>query len=289
MGTAYKRQHYLPAGYLKYFSIDQTDCERDSWLWRFDGQTQCRVTVESQCASNFHYSKEDPASAEKTFHDGEGRYCKCVDKIKKGLVLTNRESGGLLANLFDFYIRNAVHKNETGKEGIEAYRKRVRIFYSQILLKKTENITEHDIRNHIARQWRLEIVSVPFGRGMITSDNPSVWTAISDRQPGLHLLTLPITPTQIAVAADIRFVRILPGQMSEPDYLTLMDSQMHNAVSSIYSSIDFTPEIMAIAKNRFSMKKGFDCYVNEASWKTTFARLEPEHYFSFMQIPPPLM
>lgn len=140
---AYKRQHYLPVAYLKYFSIDQSACDRDSWVWRFDGRQQKRVPVESQCSSDYHYSKQDPQTAESIFSKLESRYCAALDKIRAGREPSELECGNLLICMFDFFIRNAVHQNHTGKEGIEAYQIRSRIFWNEIFLRKTAEFTKN--------------------------------------------------------------------------------------------------------------------------------------------------
>jgi hypothetical protein len=81
---AFKKQHYLPAAYLKYFSDDQAVCNRKSWIWRHDGKEPRRVPVESQCFGNYFYSKENAAESEHGFMQREVRYCKFVDELRAG-------------------------------------------------------------------------------------------------------------------------------------------------------------------------------------------------------------
>src|SRR5262245_28034290 len=97
----YKRQHYLPASYLKYFSADQTKCSRKSWIWRFDGHEQKLVPVESECFADYHYSRKNPAAAERGFHRFESCYCESIDSIRAGRELADVELGNLLVSMFD--------------------------------------------------------------------------------------------------------------------------------------------------------------------------------------------
>jgi len=289
MATPYKRQHYLPAAYLKYFSVDQVNRGRESWVWRFDGQAQRQVRVDSQCANNFHYSKNEAAAVEAIFSATETLYCDCLNKIIADSELSERDCGILLMCMFDFYIRNAVHRNDTGQEEIIAYRRRLGIFYSQILLKKEGLVTNADVHAHILKYWRLEIINTPRGRVLMTSDNPSIWTSIKATRPGLHLLILPITPQKIAVAFDIRHIAYVTKQMSEEDYLTVIDSQIHNAVTSVYASAQFSDENVTAMRQRFSGKESLGCQTNETSWKVALASLPQEFHFSFLRHTPPLL
>lgn len=284
MPTPYKRQHYLPVGYLKYFSTDQTYFARDSWIWRSNGEAKSLVRVDSQCSSDYHYSKKDAASAEQTFHKVENRYCGFMEKILFGLSLNEQDYGALLANMFDIYIRNAIHKNNTGGEGIEAYLVRSRIFLGQVLLSRKDGFTAQDVQDHISNYWGVQIIAAPAGRVFITSDNPSVWTSLSDERPGLHLLTLPISPTQVAIAYDNRFVFVVSEQMLEDDYLTLIGAQIHYAVDCVYSSIEPTDNIMGMLKNLFLQKSTPTCQVDATSWQLSLAGLSPEYHFSFIRL-----
>src|SRR5277367_5694359 len=118
---AYKKQHYLPSAYLKYFSVDQRICNRKSSVWRFDGKIQRCVPIESQCFSDYLYSKKEAAEIESKFQSRENNYCQIVDKIRANKEPTGHNFGDLFLSMFDFYLRNAIHKNRTGKEGIDAY------------------------------------------------------------------------------------------------------------------------------------------------------------------------
>jgi hypothetical protein len=286
---AYKRQHFLPAAYLKYFSVDQTNCSRNSWIWRCGAGGQQQVRVESQCRADYHYSKKDPASTEQEFQKSETFYCICIDKIKQGQQLTDIEGGNLLVNMFDFYIRNAVHRNETGKEGIDAYRIRQNMFWNVMLVKMNGVVSKRDIQEHIYQYWRLAFVRAKPPKVFIASDHPSAWTSINDDQPGLHLLTLPLTPALTAVAADRRLLEVIRGETTVEDCLTLNDAQIQNSVSSLYGSAAFGGNEVKEIMSHFSTKSDPDCKVDSANWRLKIIGLRPEHYFSFVRPTPPVL
>jgi hypothetical protein len=292
---AYKDQHWLPTAYLKYFSVDQQKCDRKSLVWRFDGKTMRCVPVESQCSSNYHYSKEKAAETEKMFQINERAYCGCVDKIRLGKELEGRNRGDLLLAMFDFHLRNAVHKNRTGKEGIEAYGRRIDIFISQMLLNKNDGpISKADIIDHIVRYWRLEIITIPsnMNNQFLTSDHPSVWTTLRQNsdtsKTTLQLVSLPLTPKHTAICFDRRVFEIIGNQTKPNDEGTLNVGQIQNAENCVYMSLPLPNHQMAIIENHFSRKQASSCEVTDQGWRLVLNYLPPEHYFSFMRLRPPL-
>jgi hypothetical protein len=218
----------------------------------------------------------------------EDQYCQCVDKIKAGKPLTSLEGGNLLMAMFDFHLRNAVHKNSTGKEGIEAYESRTRIFLSEILLGRKDNVTKEDIVNHIATQWGLRIISNRPGHVFFTSDHPSAWITINPQMPALHIVMLPITPTQVAIAYDRRILQIVSDQITAEDELTLNAAQLDCAVECVYASGSLTEGQLDIIAEHFKVKTPSECESDEVGWTLTMQRLPSEHFFSFIRLSPPL-
>jgi hypothetical protein len=279
----YKRQHYLPAAYLRYFSCDQTNCTRDALIWRLDGKTQRQVPVKSQCFEDYIYSRLKPAETESKFRVVEDHYCQCVNKIKAGKPLTSLEGGNLLMAMFDFHLRNAVHKNSTGKEGIEAYELRTRIFLSGILLGRKGDVTREDISTHIETHWALRIISNRPGHAFITSDHPSAWITINSPRPALHMVMLPITPTQVAIAYDRRILQIISDQITAEDELTINAAQLDSAVECVYASGFTTEEQLDIVADHFKRKTPSVCESSEDGWTLKMQGLPSQHFFSFMR------
>jgi len=290
----YKRQHYLPSAYLKYFSVDQTNCTRESFIWRFDGQNQRLVPVVSQCSEDYLYSKGKAAQTEKMFQRGEDAYCQCVDKLKSGKPLTGKNYGDLIVMMFDFHLRNAAHKNLTGEEGVDAYNLRSRIFIGKILLGREDGqITIADIVNHIELNWSIQIISAMPNSMFITSDHPSIWTLLNtppvNPRPDLHLVSLPLTPKYTAVAFNRRVLQVVSSQVTSDDEKTLNIGQIENAERCIYTSNPLVDEQMAIIKNHFDRKTSSPSEVRETAWKFPLQHLPAKYHFSFIRLNPPLM
>ena len=84
-------------------------------------QWAAKVPVESQCFGNYFYSKENAAEAEQGFQWREVSYCKFVDELRAGKEPSRISHGDLFLNMADLHLRNAIHKNLTKDEGLEAY------------------------------------------------------------------------------------------------------------------------------------------------------------------------
>ena len=287
---SYKRQHYLPAAYLKYFSSDQASCNRESRIYRYDGKGQHLASVASQCFENYFFSKEKALETETFFQRGENFYCQCVDKIRMGTPLTGLEGGNLLAMIFDFFLRNATHKNLTGKEGIEAYKLRSRIFMGKILLgREDNNITVNDLIAYLQNNWGIHIISSLPNSIFITSDNPSIVTLLNPSHRNVEMVTLPLTPKHTAVAFNKRFVSIVSDQASLEDEATLNIGQIENSERCIYVSRPLSNDEMTAVKNHIDKKRNSPSEVFENSWNMPLQHLPKEHYFSFMRLTPPLL
>lgn len=290
----YKKQHYLPSAYLKYFSIDQRVCNRHSKVWRLDRKAFRCVPVETQCSADYHYSKERAAETEKQFQINENAYCDCVDKIRSNSEPSGRNHGDLLLAMFDLHLRNAVHKNRTGLEGVDAYSRRVDIFLGQILLRNPEGeMTKESIINELVRNWRIEIVSAPTGYQFLTSDHPAVWTTVrahvNEIGTHLHLVTLPITPEFMAIGFDRRLVRAFSGQASPNDVFMLNHGQAQHAGECVYMALQLPDKQLAALQKQMGLRSPLPCEIDSKSWKLALQYLPPSNHFSFLRMQPPLL
>jgi hypothetical protein len=288
---AYKRQHFLPAGYLKYFSTDQSNCTRKSLVWRFDQKTIRQVPIESQCSRDFFYSKAKAAEAEQMFQINENAYCACIDRIREGQEPVGRNLGDLLLTMFDFYLRNAVHKNRTGREGLEAYSRRVDIFLGQILLcRPDDELEQADIKDHLEKYWRVEIISCPSDFQFLTSDHPSMWRTLGRITPQvtskLHLIALPITPKHVALAYDNRVLEIKGNKATTADVGLLNFNQIQNAEKCAFMSRQFPPDQLQKFQDSFAKKPSSGCETTEVGWQIGWIPLPGQNYFSFIRLKP---
>jgi hypothetical protein len=246
--------------------------------------------VISQCFGDYFYSRENAAEVEANFQKSEMLYCSCVDKIKANKPLTPNEYGSLLIMMIDLHLRNAIHDNQTGKEEIEAYRLRSRLFTQQILLGRTDDlITNKDVIIHFEKYWNLRILAVQPGNQIFTSDNPSVWHTFRKNKPGVHLVTLPLTPFHVAVAFDRRVLQVDDGTLTSEDQQILHAGQIENAAQAIYASIDFSPDNLTLLEELYKQKSKAGCSVNNQTWSLSMKFVLPGFMFSFVKINPPLM
>jgi len=285
----FKRQHFLPASYLKYFSTDRQNCSRDSFIWRFDGKALRLVPVTSQCSEDYFYSKTDAAKTEQMFQKAESNYCNCVDRIFKNQAPSGIEYGNLVIAMFDLHLRNRVHKNLTGKQRIDAYNLCSGIFVNEILLgRKDRRATKEDLVEHVQNYWGVHVFQISGISEFVTSDHPSMWTILkmpSDgSHPRLHMVTLPLTPKHTAVAFDNRVLQIFDDPLSVNDEQTLNIGQIQNADQCIYTSGRLSDEHMEMMRGHFAKNEPSPCEVRENGWKLSLQYLPPEHHFSFTPI-----
>ncbi len=77
----YKKQHYLPAAYLRNFSVEGAASTRKSMIWRFDARLRKKVAVESQGSAPYHYSQAAADQVEAEFKVGEDFYAESYPRF----------------------------------------------------------------------------------------------------------------------------------------------------------------------------------------------------------------
>jgi hypothetical protein len=283
----YKKQHYLPAVYLKEFSGDAGPHTRKSKVWVFDGQSSRHVRVERECFQNYFYSRAQAKTAERIFGEIEGFYGSCVAKIRAKTAPNQRDYIGLILMMFDLYLRNQAHVNETGKDNLHAYRSRIPGLCRDILLgKRNHEPSDEEVLNHLQRRWRVQILATPIGHVLLTSDNPAIWMASKRVVPRLELMLLPISPDQVAIAYDTRFWRVV-GECLVEDAGRLNIIQCQSAVRSVYSPFRLSGELEESVLHHFRQRDGERPVTNDHGWAAKLLRID-DGRFSFLQDAPPL-
>jgi hypothetical protein len=184
--------------------------------------------------------------------------------------------------MFDLHLRNAAHENKNPSEGIEAYNLRTRIFFRNVLLRRsTGNCTNHEIVEHIQHYWALELVHLPNGHIFVTSDHPSIWTSVQ-RPDSLDLITMPITPWHTAVGYDRRVVEVVSNEVSDEDEGTLNVSQAAQATTCVYSSQELNSAATSGVREQLQKKSGERCQVSGTNWRLALQSIGPEYFFSFL-------
>lgn len=252
------------------------------------------MPVVSQCAADYLYSREKAAQTEQMFQRGENAYCQCVDKLKSGKQLLGTDFGNLILVMFDFHLRNAAHKNLTGKEGIDAYKMRTNFFFGKILLGKEQGpITKNDIVEHILQNWGIKIFSASPNSMFITSDHPAIWSLLTTPSTpprlDLHLVSLPLTPKILAVTYNRRVVTIASDKISIEDEKTFNIGQIENSEQCVYASSSLPDELIATIQAGFARKTNLPSEVRETEWRFPLQHLPVKHHFSFIRLNPPLM
>lgn len=285
----FKRQHYLPALYLKNFSATP-DLGRKAFLWRFDGKSMKYVAVESQCGEDYFYSKKNPAAAEKRFWESEAAYDRCVRLIKERKPPKSWDYFSLILAIFDFHARNAIYENKTGKEGFYAYELRAGLLYRELLLGRTEgDISDFDVFQHLRQYWRVRILSPSPGNGILTSDNPALLFVLRPNTTQIGMAMLPITPYHLAVAFDSRIVYVEGNQMIGNDEGIFNQMQVGHAKSCLYSSQPFHEGEQQFLATLFASRKNPNPTIDEEEWAARVVKLPTNMQFSFLKFCPPLL
>lgn len=250
--AAYKRQHYVPAVYLKNFSVDGKTADRKSNIYRLDATRSLCVPVESQCAEDYFYTSKTPKATEENFQEMEGRYGNILKKVWEWKSASgSAEYYSLILVMADFHIRNLAYVNATGDERIAAYEMMIAHWRDHIC--GEDNASDVTWGKRLQENWRVLIVTPPKGGDFITSDNPCIWSGPKGKQ---SLMFLPLTPGQMAVAYNRSIHRISGGAISQNDLDVLNSAQANHCVDAVFSHLPHLPEgeqrIRWIFQNRHS-------------------------------------
>lgn len=200
----YKRQHYLPAAYLKDFSADAAKATRKSHVCRIDVRNSRSVSVESQCSGDYLFSRRAPKVTEEMFQEMEAAYVTALQKIWEGGAPNSFEYFALIVCMFELYTRNLAHGRSANLEGVEAYQRRNSTFMSRLILERQrdELATFPEMLAHLKEFWRVRLFRSPGGE-ILTSDHPcrvGNW----DRNEAVRFAFMPVTSHVYAVAFDRR-------------------------------------------------------------------------------------
>jgi hypothetical protein len=286
----YKKQHYLPASYLKYFSEDQSNCCRDSLVWQFDGRHTRRVPVVSQGFKKYFYSKRKAVDTERMFSKRENIYCEFADKIRAGQESQIQNYGDLFLCMCDLHIRNAAHNDFIDREGVDAYDDRLSFFFGGLLMGNVNgDLSIENIKQHLQSNWRVEIISTPGNVQFFTSDHPVIFMTFSnppDPSNPLQIILLALDPSNIAVGFDRRFVSVEKKKATIEDVGLFNINQVHNATKFIYSSSQVAGNNLSFFRGVFLRKKSPLSEINLNGWKLSLTYLSPQNHYSFIRMEP---
>lgn len=266
----YKRQHYLPVAYLKFFSCNPSK-GRNARIYRFDGRKSSFVSVKNQCKGKFIYSESERLLTEQYFGFRESNYANIVRKIIKGKSLTDDEYYFFILMMFDINMRNIAYKYRGFSNRFRAYMQMKQLFIENVIaqlpLVFQSNPTEV-ARDALKKNWKFKSIYGAHGDFFITSDHPSIWFDLGDLRP--VLVVLPITPQIIGVAYDIREIDIISHITSLHDVSILNGYQCFQSYSTIFSRTKFTKQQQKAAKTMFMSRRPRGLIVPESCWPELF-------------------
>lgn len=281
--TDYKKQHYLPACYLKYFS-GEAKHTRKSTIWRCDEKRMCAVSVDSQCHAIYHYTKNRRVESEQMFGEYEKLYSECVNKIKTGIPLGLKDELTLTLLMFHLNTRNAAYRNLTEREEVDAYAARTNALLQNLLLGRN-NASQDEQLQHLERHWRLQIIRPTTGMIFITSDNPCVFLSLNPKMPSLDAAVLPLTPYHLAIAFDHRVITVPRTQATEHEGTELDLWQVKRSTHCVYTPgmVHETQLQWVRDEMKTRLSRG---HTTESQWTLPMIRLFPERCPLFQLMPP---
>ena len=240
---SYKKQHYLPAAYLRNFSVDGPLSTRKSRIWRIDAKARRQVTVESQGFRPYHYSDQAPEQVEKEFKTGEDFYAECYpDFWKRNAPSTSRRSFGLLVMMLDLHIRNLAYAKATRNNHADYLAMSATVKYRILWGRKEAPADDAAIVEEAQRIWRVGFVRCAAGHNFLTSDNPSLLARVGSDPAFVNLVLMPVTPLTYAVGYDARKLELNPGTISDIDEVVLTQLQARNCLECVFAPEDISNE-----------------------------------------------
>ncbi|MFC2148762.1 DUF4238 domain-containing protein [Bacteroidota bacterium] len=282
--TAYKKQHWLPACYMKFFSKSGKPQGRNSEIYYSDAIESKVDRVKNLSYDDFHYSEDDPEAAETSFHAMENDYPNIVEKLLRGEVLNRKEYYGLLLTMIDFHARNPSYLNLTEKENYKAFEIVSQGLMNEVFKDCDSNGNDFKkMLNFMQNNWELQPVCSP-KEELFSSDHPSLLFSINDK---LAFIFLPITPHYGLVAVDKREIEIISDEISEEDNGILNSIQAQVCIKYVYSNIELSEFIGEEKPLTKTLKKEIPSgYVTTDVWKPEYidypGKIPSE--FSFLKI-----
>jgi hypothetical protein len=280
----YKIQHWLPAGYMKFFSLSGESNGRNSRIY-YANSSECKSKkVKKLSCKNYHYSKDNAEKAETSFHLMENDYPLLIDKIIHSKELTKKEYFSLILSMIDYHARNPSYENLTIEENYKAY-ETVSMGLMREVFEDCDDCGKdfQKLMDFLADNWLLQpLCSIK--DELFSSDHPSLLFSINNK---IAFIILPINPHYALLAVDKRKIKITGNEINEQDLGMLNAYQAYHCVEYVYSNIDLSQELGENKSLTKWLKKdkprGF---VDNNSWKPEFIDY-PDNMpseFSFMEI-----
>lgn len=279
----YTRQHYLPCAYLQNFSVDADQANRSSKVWRLDSKHVAPVSVDEQCFGNYLFSKADPSAAEAEFGVVEGGFAKAVKKIRSGGRPTPEEYLSLIYATFEFHVRNLVHENDTGGEGMDAYHDRMTTMLNRLIVAhdSSEALSPEEMLCEILKTWAVRLIR-SLGPLLVTSDNPSLCFAWEVGRKASFFI-LPVTPQICAVVFDKRSTEICGDTLTESDGRGFIDALARHCNRCVYTTNKPNDTLTKFCRSIWDTRIKVRSVTGETQWCTNLIRPSQSDVFSFIR------
>jgi hypothetical protein len=237
--AAYKKQHYVPVAYLKNFRSNPSETNRKKQrIWRDDSHEVLEVKVEKQCCEDWAYRKpnERPEESEQGFKKFEDDWRECLVRARSG----KPESALLTMQQLMFHFRNLSVKWELADmDAFDAIWNAVVAFAEKQVLELPEGTRFTDDPKHVSDfPWETRLIA--FGAPvLVTSDNPSVVTALPQRGRAYGPLFLPVSPSELLVTVDPTRIRFNGNSPEDRDAQIANLYVAYQRIEFVFSSTQY--------------------------------------------------
>jgi hypothetical protein len=270
--TEYKRQHFLPCCYLKFFSVDGTWTKgRNTQIYFTDGVKSKCTQVNNLGVEGYAYSKENP-EFDKQFHDIEEDYPPLIEKLLGGQTkFKPPEYFKFLTIMVDFNLRSVAYENRSEVERMHTYQSISRIFISKLFSEAPGQGTNFsEMLKWLEQHWRLLALTTKSSEKFITSDNPStIFTNPENSRP--VMIYLPVHPNLAIVAFDQRSLTATNDRISDDALGVLNGLQINRSIRHTFADHDLKddPEDWTIIQNLVHREKP-ERWVDGKEWAPDF-------------------
>ena len=285
--VAYKKQHYLPCCYLKFFSIDGRWAKARSTLVYFtDGSTSGCTQVNNLGVENYTYSRENP-EFDPQFHVIEKNYPKIVAMFLNGQEKMRRaDYFEFIMMMIDFNLRSVAYENRSEVERIHTYQAiSMSLNHDLFFEAPGQGADMPEMRKWMENNWRIQPVTSETSEKFITSDNPStIFTEPKDSRP--VMVYLPVHPKLSVIAFDQRHLAVTSNKITDDALGVLNGLQIIRSVRHTFADHDLKNDPDDWSKiQKLADKEKPERWINGKEWRPDFISIANPMFnrLSFME------
>ena len=285
--VAYKRQHFLPCCYLKFFSADGKWAEaRKTQIYFTDGAVSRCTQVTKLGVENYAYSKDNP-EFDKQFHKMEENYPPLIEKLLSGQTKFNKtEYFGLLMTMADFNLRSTAYENRTEVERMHTYQFISNIFMSKLFSEAPGQGDDFpEMLKWLGQHWRVQALTAEASGKFITSDNPStICTDSKNSRP--VMIYLPVHPKLALVAFDQRSLAVTIDRISDDPLGVLNGLQINRSIRHTFADHDLKDNPEDLGKiQKLAGREKPERWIDGETWAPDFISIADPVFnrFTFME------